>query len=122
MIYASNISVGIDVEEIARFKNKNLVNDAKFFELIYTPKELEYCFAKAYPAKHLAVRYCAKEAVVKALSFYNIKDVLYNEIEVCKKTAGMPFIKLFKYPTLTIKVSLSHSRKTACASVLIIKA
>ena len=39
-----NISIGIDIEEISRFENKDLKTDEKFLKRIFTDKEFEYCF------------------------------------------------------------------------------
>jgi holo-[acyl-carrier protein] synthase len=35
--------------------------------MLFTPGEMEYCDSQSDPAEHLAARFCAKEAVVKAL-------------------------------------------------------
>ena len=66
------ISNGIDIEDISRFEGKTLETDLKFLSRIFTQNELNYCFSFGNPAPHLAARYCAKEATVKALSnIYN---------------------------------------------------
>ena len=108
-------AVGCDVEEISRFENKK---DA-FLKRIYTPAELDYCLSKKFPAKHLAVRYCAKEAVVKALFSLGIKNVFYADIDVVRAENGVPSIKLLKNieTNIDFSVSLSHSKTTAMAVV-----
>lgn len=111
----TNFSVGTDIEQITRFENKTIENDKNFLERIFTPKELEYCFSKSLPQFSLCARYCAKEAVVKALSSYNIKDVYYSDIEIFNKKDGSPYAIIKKYPQIQIKISLSHAKTYASA-------
>lgn len=113
-----NISVGTDIEQISRFENKTPDKDAKFFEKIFTPAEIEYCFSHRIPSQHLCARYCAKEAVVKALSEFDIKNVYYSDIEVLNTESGKPNAKIAKYPEIKIKLSLSHTKDTAvCVAI-----
>ena len=117
----SNISIGCDIEEVSRFSGKSRETDAEFLSRIYTEDELDYCYKSANYAQHLCGRYCVKEAVVKALSEFDIKDVYYSDIEVFKKESGMPYVKIKKYPELNIKVSLSHCKTYATATALVVK-
>ena len=116
----SNISIGTDIEEISRFETKDRVKDKNFLERIYTPAELDYCFKTQNFAQHLCARFCAKEAVTKALYSINIKDVSYNQIEITNREDGCPMASISKYPDLSIKLSMSHSKGNAVASALII--
>lgn len=111
------LGVGIDMEEVERFRR---VNNRGFLDKIYTKKELNYCFSKKFPAQHLAVRFCAKEAVLKAAGS-KLKVKSLNEIEVVKKKTGEPQIKLnnTKNDNLNISISLSHSSKAAIAIAII---
>ena len=109
------ISIGCDIEEISRFENKKEL----FLNKIYTKSEQEYCAGFSDSAPHLAVRYCAKEAVVKALNDFNIKDVYYSDIEISNNSDGAPYVTIKKYPNLKIKISLSHSKSYATATALI---
>lgn len=114
-------SIGTDIEEISRFSDKSQEDNAKFLNRIYTQKELEYAYKSKNFAKHLCARYCAKEAVVKALSEFGINDVFYSDIEVLNHENGAPYVILTKYPNLKVKVSLSHCKTHAAANALIIK-
>lgn len=113
-----NISIGIDIEEIRRFENK----DKEFYERIFSPLEIDYCKTKANPAQHYAARFCAKEAVFKALSSFDEKEFEFNKIEVFHKNS-VPTIRFLseleqKYCT---KLSLSHDKTKAIAYVIIKK-
>lgn len=89
---------------------------------VYTKSEQKYCLSKAIPASHFAVRFCAKEAVTKALNSMNIRQPQLNQIEVYHDENSCPKIKLPKgqeYDNLEVEVSLSHDRTKAIAFVVI---
>lgn len=111
------LAIGVDIEDIERFKNKS----QEFLDRIYTKDEQEYCLSKYEPARHFAARFCAKEAVIKALSSLNLKHPHFKEIEIYHDENKFPRIKLTegKYNNLTIEVSLSHDRTKAVAFVMI---
>lgn len=113
-----NISIGTDIEENSRFADKTPENSAAFLEKIYTPSELEYCFSSKQPQNHLCARFCAKEAVVKALSEFGIKDVYYSDVEILKSESGAPYAKIEKYPDIKIKLSISHCKKYSTATAI----
>lgn len=111
------MQIGIDIEDISRFEGKTLESDKFFLKRIFSEKELEYCFSNANPAPHLCARFCAKEALIKALSD---KSLELNKIEVIKSDDGKPYFNLVeKYRNLKVELSLSHCKAYACASVLV---
>lgn len=119
-----NLAVGIDIEDIKRFDKYSVDKKNRFLEKIFTKPEIDYCFSYKTPSKHLAARYCAKEACVKALTKLGIKDVYYNQIEVYRDNFGGVSIRLLnhnKYSHIVLQVSLSHSKDTAVANVLAIE-
>lgn len=116
-----NISVGIDIESVNRFKGKSVEKDLTFLNLIFTPQELDYCFSKSLSEQHLCGRFCAKEAIIKALTPLNIVDVQLNEIEVLNSEKGFPVAKIKKYTDIDIKVSISHNKDYATANAIVIK-
>jgi phosphopantetheine--protein transferase-like protein len=97
-----------------------MLEDRPFLEKIFTEAELEYCLGKADPKKHLAARFCAKEAVIKALAQHKI-DATVEDIEVMKDALGLPRIKvnLETVKDLVIQVSLSHCDSIAVAQAVI---
>lgn len=112
-----NISIGCDIEENSRFENKS----QKFIDRIFTKNEQEYCYKNKNYAQHFCARFCAKEAIVKALSEFDINDVYYSDIEILNKKSGAPIAKIEKYPEIEIKISLSHSKTHSIANVILIK-
>ncbi len=109
------MAIGVDIEDIERFKGKS--ND--FLHRVFTPLELEYCLKFSKPESHLTARFCAKEAVVKALTALDIENVPYNKIEVFHNEKQCPQIRILKQieKNIVFQVSLSHDRTKAIAFV-----
>lgn len=113
------MSIGVDIEDIKRFEGKS----QKFLDRIYTKSEQEYCLSKKLSAKHFAVRFCAKEALIKAMNAMGKKHPDLNKIEIFHDEKGCPKIRLLKKldENLTFEVSLSHDKTKAIAFVLVKK-
>lgn len=109
-------SVGCDIEEVKRFENKS----QSFLDKIFTRAEQDYCLSKAKPSQHFAVRFCAKESVVKALTSLGFSAPSYRDIEIVNNESGAPEVCLrVGYETpVSFSLSLSHSRTNALACVL----
>ncbi len=114
--------IGLDMIEIARIEEAMGRWGERFLHRIYTEGELRICRNRA-PA--LAVRFAAKEAVMKALGT-GIKGVGWRDIEVLSNPEGKPLVYLHgraqkKAADLGLEelaISLSHSRDYAIASVI----
>lgn len=113
------MTIGVDIEDISRFKNK----PQEFLDRLYTQNEQEYCFSKPSPESHFAVRFCAKEAAIKALNSMGIRHPRLNRIEIYHDENQCPKIKLEGglYNNLSVEVSLSHDKTKAIAFVIINK-
>ena len=105
------MKIGCDIEKISRFENK----DEKFLERIFSEKEIAYCNSKKFPFQHYTARFCAKEALVKALSD---KTLIFKDVEILNDENGKPHLK---YKDFKIEVSLSHTKDYAQAVVLVEK-
>ena len=96
-----------------------------FLQRILRPDEIVYCRLHQHPAIHVAARFAAKEAVMKALNTAN-RGIGFRDIEVLGEPDGKPFITLYgtarqlaqKLGINGLTVSLSHSRENAVAVVL----
>jgi len=121
--------IGVDIVDVARFRQLDYFSRKHFYERIFTSKEIEYCLSFEEPAQHFAVTFAAKEAVYKAMNrFYNAK---LNEIEVLRDIAGAPYInirpnrKIAKSKSgalnqpFEIRVSMSHSTSYAVAFAMV---
>ena len=110
------INIGTDIEEVSRFEKL----DKKVLNRLFTEEELKYSGAKKNKAEHLAVRYCAKEAVYKALPF---DEIAFKKIQVLNDKSGAPqvTVKDKRAKDLCFKISLSHTKNFAQAVVLVYK-
>jgi holo-[acyl-carrier protein] synthase len=68
--------VGIDLLDVGRFE-RALERRPRLAERLFTDAEREYASGRARPGVHLAARFCAKEAVAKALGMtgWSFRDV-----------------------------------------------
>ena len=83
-----NLAVGVDIEDIERFEGK----DEMFYRRIFSDLEFDYCKSMPCPAQHFAARFCAKEAIFKALSSFGESGVEFKKIEIyCN------YLKLLKF-------------------------
>lgn len=109
--------IGIDLIEINRVRKVFLRFPHKFTERIFTEKEQDYILSHKNPYPHLAVRFAAKEAVMKSLGC-GWGEVSFKEIEVVRTDSGKPRVRLLgralkmaeKLGVVEVLVSLSHSR------------
>ena len=104
--------IGVDIEEISRFKNLPYVDNQTFYKKIFTEDEIKYCLSKSNPAQHFAARFCAKEACMKALQ-EEVKD--YTKIEVFFD-GEKPVVK---WKNKIVHLSLSHEQDKAIAFVIV---
>jgi holo-[acyl-carrier protein] synthase len=104
---------GIDLLEIERLEQA-LERRPALATRLFTEAERAYAAGRGRPGQHLAARFCAKEAVAKALG---LTAWSWQDIEVVPGEAG-PHIRLHgKLAQLDahVDVSLTHSRTMAGA-------
>jgi holo-[acyl-carrier protein] synthase len=118
------VGLGIDVVDIERAEAMFAVRRRRVLTRLLTSPELEYVEKMRHPARHLAVRLAAKEAVYKALqSLPDSRGVGWREIEVLRGPHGKPSIALHGRaaevvalrPGARVHVSLTHSDRSAVA-------
>lgn len=109
------VGVGVDIEDISRFKKKPFEENNDFYEKIFTEKEIKYCTKKLKPYQHFVVRFCAKEAFIKAID-QKIKN--YKSIEIKMKENNQPFIE---WAGVNVFLSISHDKDKAVAFVVVEK-
>lgn len=109
------MGVGIDLLEIARLE-RALQRHPRLADRVFTPAEQDYAAARARPARHLAARFAAKEAVVKALGLsggFGLRDieVVAGEPPTVRLAGRAADVASGK----SVEVSLTHSREFAAA-------
>ncbi len=118
---ASNFGIGVDIESVERFVNLDRAKDSALLRRLFTQGELEYCFSKRKAGAHLAARYAAKEAVIKALASLNRPSINYGEIEVVNDGKGVPLVRINRagFGDLQVCLSLSHCKDEAIAFTIV---
>lgn len=111
--------IGIDMLEIDRLE-RALERHPRFAERVFTAGEREYAAARARPGRHLAARFAAKEAVVKALGLGG--GFGFRDIEVI--AGEPPTVRLSGHAAETaaggrVEVSLTHSKDFAAAVAIV---
>jgi len=115
--------IGVDIETIGRFRDTELIGDKATMKKIFTPNELVYCRGYADPAPHLAARFAAKEAIIKALAFSGITISEFSRIEILTDKSGIPHaqIQLAGIDKIRVHISLSHNLENAIAFAVVMQ-
>ena len=121
MIYG----IGIDIVKIDRIRSAAEKWGDSFIEKILTANEISYCYGKNDPYPSLAVRFAAKEALIKAVGAE--VSVKMKDIEVSNDKKGRPSIRVSNQLELFFKdkkivrchLSLSHEKEFGVASVVL---
>lgn len=122
------IGTGIDIVEISRVKKASLRWKDAFLKRIFTDKEIAYSKERSYSYQHLAARFAAKEAVLKAFGNGWNRRVEWTDIEIWNEKSGKPQVKLYRHlkkmkdrmKVDDIIISLSHTRTYAVASAILV--
>lgn len=111
--------VGIDLLEIDRLE-RALRRYPRLAERIFTEGEREYAGARARPARHLAARFAAKEAVVKALGLSGGFGLGRIEVRAGKPpTVALSGAVAEAAAGRRVEISLTHSRDFAAAVAIV---
>ncbi|MBD0709044.1 ACP synthase [Streptomyces sp. CBMA291] len=86
------LRVGTDLVEVDEMRG-TLERQPRFARRVFTERERAYCDVPADGAERYAVRFAAKEAVLKALGVGLVGSVL-TEIEVVRAASGSPSLRL----------------------------
>ena len=119
---------GVDIVEISRIKQAAGKWSDKFLKRIFTQKELEYAHGKSIPYQHLAARFAAKEAVLKAIGDSAIHRIEWVNVEILNDEHGKPVVNLSgqakkikqEKNISDIIISMSHTRTYAVATAIIL--
>jgi holo-[acyl-carrier protein] synthase len=118
---APGSSVGVDLVEVGRIAR--LAAHPVGLMSVLTESELEYCCSRKRPDEHIAGRFAAKEAVLKALGTGRSGAIRWTDVEVLNDAAGRPIVHLhgecaaraWRHGLLSMAVSISHTSDLAIA-------
>jgi holo-[acyl-carrier protein] synthase len=119
------LRVGVDVvgvERMARLVDEN----EGIVDTIFTAAEQDYCRGKRRSAEHMAGRFAAKEAVLKAFGTGIGQRMRWTDVEVVRGSMGRPHVQLHgevaawasRHGLADLDVTLAHSAGIAVAQAL----
>jgi holo-[acyl-carrier protein] synthase len=118
--------LGVDIVEIDRMRDA-LMRHPRMKERLFSDDEREYCEKRNKPEVHYAMRFAAKEAVLKALGT-GFSGMRFRDVEVVRDERGRPVPKLSGRAAETAEaagvvemhLSLSFTHTNAVASAVAI--
>ena len=117
------VGLGTDIIEVERIRAALHRHGVRFVEHLFTEKEAKHAAKHHDPAPHIAGRFAAKEAVLKAIGTGLTKAISWHDIEILSDSQGKPevyfsdrLIELF--PDATIYLSISHAKEYATATAI----
>lgn len=121
------IGIGVDLVECARIDHSLERFGDRFLHRVFTEGEIQYSNSMKFPARHLAARFAAKEAVSKAFGTGIGKAMGWRDIDVRKKESGEPYLVLSGHAEQLANergvkqahISLSHTDHYAVAQVVL---
>ena len=121
------LGLGFDATDIPRIGTTFERYGDRFLRRVFTDGEIAYCTRRRNPVPHLAGRFAAKEAAMKALGTGHSRGVLWKDIEVVR-LSGPPQLRLHggaaaRADHMRVRSSLltiTHSAALAMAQVLLL--
>ena len=119
--------IGLDLVDVSRMRQQ--LAGAAFERRAFTPAEMAACAGAHDPAEHLAGKFAAKEALMKALGAGLAQGLTFGEIEILPDDAGAPRLRatgqaqqrLEALGVSSIHVSITHAAGLAAAVVVLEK-
>ncbi len=118
--------LGVDIVEIDRMAEA-LRRRPRLKERLFSEEERRYCDKRSKPEIHYALRFAAKEAVLKALGT-GFSGMRFTDVEVVREASGRPVPRLSgraaeyaaELGVVEMHLSLSFTHSTAVASAVAI--
>jgi holo-[acyl-carrier protein] synthase len=119
------LRVGVDIVGVERLRSV-VRDDERRERRLFTDGELAYCHGKRRRYEHLAARFAAKEAVLKAFGTGISQRMRWTEVEVVNERSGRPRIVLDgavaefaeRNGLRDLDVSLTHTEELAIAQAV----
>jgi holo-[acyl-carrier protein] synthase len=116
------VRVGVDIVGVDRVQ-RLVTENPDLVPTLFTSREIDYCQGKRRCYEHMAVRFAAKEAVLKAFGTGLGQRMRWTDVEIVNEASGRPQVRLYGEVTawaerrnlLDLDVSLSHTNGLAIA-------
>jgi holo-[acyl-carrier protein] synthase len=117
---------GVDIVEVARIGAMIDEHGDRFLDRCFTAAERGYSEPRKRGSEHLAGRFAAKEAVLKALGTGWRNGIAWTDVEVVPLASGQPDLKLHgaaadaarRAGITSWSISISHTESHAMASAI----
>ena len=119
------LRVGVDAVGVERLE-RIVRGDERRQAALFTERELAYCRGKRRCYEHMAARFAAKEAVLKAFGTGMSQRIRWTDVEVLNDASGRPRIRLDgavasfaeRHGLKDLDVSLTHTEGLAIAHAI----
>jgi holo-[acyl-carrier protein] synthase len=118
--------IGVDLVEVSRLRRAVERWQERFLHRVFTEEELHYCMSRRDPIPHLAARFAAKEAGLKALGTGLKMGIRWRELEVRRERGQAPRLHLsgtsrtIANGAETLLLSLTHDGDYAMAQAMLV--
>jgi holo-[acyl-carrier protein] synthase len=117
------IGIGVDLVEVPRFQRALIRWGSRLMERLFTQEELAYAASSRIMAQHLAARFAAKEAVIKALGVPKGLGLRWRDLEIARASTGRPGVRFHgtfrRWRSFEVHLSLTHTHRYAIATAWI---
>ncbi len=120
------VRVGVDLVDVEAFRRR-FEGREEILGTVFTDAELSYCESRRDRWPHLAARYAAKEAALKALRTGLAGTMTWRDVEVTRDATGAPALacrgdvagRIAREGLASPALSLSHTDHQAIAVVIL---
>lgn len=124
------VGLGADLIEVERVRGVLERQGERFIARVFTDEERAYCAGMAYPFKHYAARFAAKEAVSKCFGTGIGAELGWRSVSIYHGERHQPLVRLDEkgrallrqVGATDVQVSLSHTETMAMAVAVLIRA
>ncbi len=117
--------IGIDLIEVEKIAAS--IGSEVYLRKVFTEAEIEECRSVSNSAERFAGKFAAKEAFMKAVGKGIRQGAWFTQIEVLNEESGAPYVRvngemessMKELGVKTIHVSVTHTKSTAAAVVIL---
>ncbi|MEO0275496.1 MAG: holo-ACP synthase [candidate division WOR-3 bacterium] len=108
------MKIGIDIVNIDRIKKLYEKYGERFLKKVFTDEEIKYSLERKNFINHLAGRFAAKEAFLKAIGTGLSKGISLKDVEV-RREKGAPYLNLYgkakeMLGNKKVEISITHDK------------